>query len=163
MAQTEPIRRPSVSVEDSDHEQRWERGDEETDARTLGTLCHDILATVDLAKPPEVDGEAGRILNPFFRTDAFREIAGAERVEREIPFVVERQGEIWSGQIDVLFRTGGRWIVADYKSDREEDPGKYESQAQVYTEVAQRVLSLPEPPEFRMIYLRSGNVVSSKR
>ena len=65
----------------------------------------------------------------------------------------------WSGQLDVLYRRGERWVVADYKSDRDERTERHRPQADVYTRAAQRALGLAAPPEFRLIYLRTGRAI----
>ena len=116
---------------------------------------------MDLAHPEGVAaaGEAGTILRSFFASEVFREIQTADEVHREVPFVITLDGEVWSGQIDLLYRRGERWIVADYKSDRDERPERHRLQADVYTRAAQRALHLAAPPEFRLIYLRTGRAV----
>jgi len=151
-------------ADDDEHDVSWlEADDLDTGAgRSIGKRCHDVLATMDLAHPEQATMEesVGRILSPFFRSDAFREIQQAERIERELPFVITLDGAVWSGRIDVVYRDAGRWVVGDYKSDRSENAARYATQARVYAEAARRALALVEPPEFRLIYLRSGRAVS---
>ena len=120
------------------------------------------LAETDLACPQRVEctGEAGTILRSFLASDAFRAIQTADEVHREVPFVITLDGEVWSGQIDVLYRRGEHWIVADYKSDREERPERHRLQADVYKRAAQRALGLAAAPEFRLVYLRTGRGVT---
>jgi ATP-dependent helicase/nuclease subunit A len=172
IARTPLLRRPSAPTgsapEDEDQREgtdldrviRLESGDETVDAMSVGSRCHDLLAEVDLGDPgcSGADESVRPILEAFFQTEAFREIQRAERVYREVPFLIEFDGESWSGQIDLLYRLEGRWIVADYKSDRREEPQRYRVQARVYAQAAQRALGLAEPPEFRLIYLRTGRV-----
>ena len=157
------LRRPS-SAADPDVERtfRLEREEDETDPLSVGSRCHDVLAEMDLSRPEAlaVVDEAGRILCGFFASEAFREIQSADEVHREVPFVATLDGEVWSGQIDVLYRSGERWIVADYKSDRDERPEHYRKQAEVYARAAQRALGLTTPPEFRLVYLRTGRVTT---
>lgn len=132
-----------------------------TGGRSVGARCHDVLATMDLAHPEAVavDDSVGRILTSFFQSEPFREIQRAERIERELPFVITFGDTVWSGRIDVVYRYGGRWIVGDYKSDRSENAERYATQARVYAEAAKLALGLSAPPEFRLIYLRSGRAV----
>jgi ATP-dependent exoDNAse (exonuclease V) beta subunit len=115
-----------------------------------------------MAHPERValDDAVGSVLTPFFRTEAFREIQRAERIERELPFVITLDDVVWSGRIDVVYREAGRWIVADYKSDHAEHAARYATQARVYAEAAKRALGLTAAPEFRLIYLRSGRAMS---
>lgn len=140
---------------------RLPRGDETVEAASVGSRCHDVLARMDLAHPELVttDADVRDILEMFFATEAFREIQQADRIEREVPFVIELGDGIWSGQVDVLYCRDGRWIVADYKSDRQEVPGRYRAQAHLYARAVQRALGLAARPEFRLIYLRTGRVV----
>ena len=156
------LRRPSSGTEpDLERTYRLEREDGEADPLTVGSRCHDLLAEMDLAHPERVAaaGEAGTILRSFFASEVFREIQTADEVHREVPFVITLDGEVWSGQIDLLYRRGERWIVADYKSDRDERPERHRLQADVYTRAAQRALHLAAPPEFRLIYLRTGRAI----
>lgn len=155
------IRTPSAPMDPEDREGWGQDGeqDDRTSPRTLGTECHAFLARMDLNDPPQPPGEVGNILIPFFKSKAFRSIQSASRLYREVPFVMEMEGAIWSGQIDVVYRGPKGWVVADYKTDREEHPERYASQKTVYTEAARRMLGLEMPPEFRLIYLRSGRSV----
>ncbi len=173
LAQVPLLRHPSASApfhgedprqprgEDLDRVHRLERDDERVDAMSVGSRCHDVLATVDLrqAASAVADQSVRVILESFFKSEAFRDIQRAEAVHREVPFLIELDGVRWSGQIDVLYNLDGRWIVADYKSDRHEQPERYRTQARVYARAAQQALGLAEPPEFRLIYLRTGRVV----
>jgi len=157
------LRRPSAESEpDLERTDRLEREDDETDALSVGSRCHDVLAETDLACPQRVEctGEAGTILRSFLASDAFRAIQTADEVHREVPFVITLDGEVWSGQIDVLYRRGDHWIVADYKSDRQERPERHRQQADVYKRAAQRALGLATAPEFRLVYLRTGRGVT---
>ena len=88
-----------------------------------------------------------------------RAMAAGER-HAEVPFAVNvgpgpGRGEVIEGVIDLAFREGGRWVVADYKTDSGDDPGfadrvgRYRAQVDLYAqcwerltdeEVAERVL-----------------------
>jgi ATP-dependent helicase/nuclease subunit A len=137
-------------------------GDHVTEPASLGTRCHDVLARMDFQAPEltAMEDAVRDVLAPFFRTAAFAELQRAEVCHRELPFLIELDGFPWSGQIDVVYRLAGAWIVADYKSDRVEQPARYATQALVYASAAQRALALPRLPEFRVIYLRSGRTTS---
>ena len=84
--------------------------------------------------------------------------AGERHVE--VPFAVNvgpgpGRGDVIEGVIDLVFREGDRWVVADYKTDSGDDPdfedrvGQYRAQVDLYSEcweqltgeeVAERVL-----------------------
>jgi ATP-dependent helicase/nuclease subunit A len=174
IAQMPQLRHPSISPDrrgdpepprvrewELDRSLRLGRDDHDVQPLSVGSRCHSLLATMDLAQPESMvaDRAVRAILEPFFMSAAFREIQRAERVYREVPFVVELDGEVWSGQIDVLYCLDGRWVVADYKSDREERPDRHRAQARLYARAAQKALALPRLPESRFIYLRTGHVV----
>ena len=85
---------------------------------------------------------------------------GAGERHTEVPFAVNvgagpGRGEVIEGVIDLVFREGDRWVVADYKTDGGDDPGfkdrigQYRNQVDLYAEcweqltgeeVAERVL-----------------------
>ncbi len=85
---------------------------------------------------------------------------GAGERHTEVPFAVNvgagpGRGEVIEGVIDLVFREGDRWVVADYKTDGGDDPGfkdrigQYRAQVDLYAEcweqltgeeVAERVL-----------------------
>ena len=88
-----------------------------------------------------------------------RAMAAGER-HAEIPFAVNigpgpGRGDVIEGVIDLVFREGEKWVVADYKTDTGDDPdftdrvGRYRAQVDLYAqcwegltgeEVAERVL-----------------------
>lgn len=163
LAATPALRRPTGAAEaDLERAFRLERDDDAGGALSLGSRCHDRLARLDLARPDlgDADAEVRAILEPFVAGAAFADIRAADEVHREVPFVIELDGEVWSGQLDVLYRRGERWVVADYKSDREERPARHATQAEVYRRAVERLLGLAAPPEVRLLYLRSGRSVT---
>ena len=126
----------------------------------VGLACHRVLECLDFRSPrlPEgTDPEAAAILEGFFRSPAFRELAEAEIVARELPFVIPRGAQILRGVIDVVYRRGGRLFAGDYKTDREIRPGDYADLAEIYPEAVRRIFG--ESPVFRLIYLRHGRAV----
>lgn len=155
-------------------------------AMLLGTVCHKVLAEVDLRRPMdgldalvaagvraavppalgmEIEVEVLEILRRFLASDSFRVIASAEEVHREVPFLVELDGRPWSGQVDVLYRRDGAWHVSDYKTDHAEGVAletfarKYETQKDVYSRAVQSSLGLPQPPRFSVVFLRHARAV----
>ena len=131
-------------------------------ASRIGTLCHGVLEHLDFAAPqvPEgIDPEAAEILRKFFRSAPFRELARAEILARELPFVIPRGAQAVQGVIDVVYRTGGKTYVADYKTDTLIEPEKYGLIREIYTEAVRRVLQIE--PGFKLIYLRQGRAVEA--
>jgi ATP-dependent exoDNAse (exonuclease V) beta subunit len=54
-------------------------------------------------------------------SDIMRRAARAERLFREVPFVLHIGGHFIEGRIDLLFEESGQWTLVDYKTD---DPAK---------------------------------------
>ncbi|MEK7859445.1 MAG: 3'-5' exonuclease, partial [Elusimicrobiota bacterium] len=151
-------------------------------AALVGQLCHRVLegwdfagvgdcaAAVDAARralrhsQPEADWEAaaseGRIiLEGFLASSAARELAKAEILGREVPFLYEADGAVMRGSIDLLYRKDGKTIVADYKTDEvepaelEKRREKYHRQGRAYCRAVERALGLKDVG-FRLIFLR---------
>ncbi len=129
-------------------------------ATEVGTICHAVLERLDFRKPqiPEgTDPEAAEILKKFFKSAPFKELAKAEILARELPFLIPRGAQIVQGVIDVVYRSSGKVYVADYKTDTLMQPEDYGLIRDVYTDAVRRVLK--EEPGFKLIYLRQGRAV----
>ncbi|HLY10858.1 MAG TPA: UvrD-helicase domain-containing protein [Planctomycetota bacterium] len=131
-------------------------------ASEIGTACHAVLEHLDFKAPaiPEgTDPDAAAILRKFFKSAPFKALAKSEIVARELPFVIPREGQVIQGVIDVVYRSGGKTYVADYKTDTLVEPEKYGLIRDVYTEAVRRVLKVE--PQFQLIYLRQGRAVDA--
>ncbi|HLF92836.1 MAG TPA: 3'-5' exonuclease, partial [Planctomycetota bacterium] len=129
-------------------------------AAAVGTACHAVLERLDFKAPaiPEgTDPEAAEILEAFFKTAVFKDLAGSELLARELPFLLPRGGRIVQGVIDVVYRRGGKTYVADYKTDKMMKPEEHALIRDVYTEAVERALKIK--PSFKLIYLRHGREV----
>ena len=109
-------------------------------------------------------GEVVKILSGFLDSEAYQELQGAEILGREMPILLNWNGQIMRGIIDILYRTDKGVIVSDYKTDQVkiEDvtakAAKYRHQKEVYTEAVRRCLKVSDP-EFKLIFLRLGKGV----
>jgi len=133
-----------------------------TRATEVGTVCHAVLEHLDFRAPeiPEsTDPEAAEILKKFFKSAPFKELAKAEILARELPFLIPRGDQIVQGVIDVVYRSGGKVYVADYKTDKIMHPEDYGLIREIYTEAVRRVLKVE--PGFKLIYLRQGRAVET--
>jgi ATP-dependent helicase/nuclease subunit A len=152
-----------TKLEQYDKAKAWELDDGPRRASRgveTGIRCHEILERMDFAKPavPEdADEEVGSILKGFFRSAAFREIAGSEILARELPFLLPREGRVVQGVVDLVYRRRGKLVVADYKTDTIVKPEAYATVRAITVEALRRALG--ETPAFRLIYLRHGKVV----
>lgn len=124
-----------------------------------GTVYHRILERIPLVPSPAETGvvrqaigamvdegrltreEAGladpKVLAGFFRSPVGRRLLQADRVEREIPFLLSHRinGEdvVVQGIIDCCFREGGETILLDYKTSAVSDgPAALEALAASY-------------------------------
>jgi ATP-dependent helicase/nuclease subunit A len=70
-----------------------------------------------------------------------------------------RGNQIVQGVIDVVYRSGGKVYVADYKTDKLMQQEDYGLIREVYTEAVRRVLKVE--PGFKLIYLRQGRAVET--
>ncbi len=108
-----------------------------------------------------VKTEVFKILSGFFDSEAYKELQDAEILGREIPFLLDWHGQIMRGSLDILYKTGDRVIIADYKTDHaktDEFPAKaaqYGYQRDIYLEAVKRCLQI-NSPEFKIIFLRAG-------
>jgi ATP-dependent helicase/nuclease subunit A len=86
-------------------------------------------------------GELIALVESVGRSELLSRARAAERVLHEVPFAHPRPGmdggghpppEIVEGVIDLAFREGDGWVVADYKTDEVADPTELERRLAVY-------------------------------
>ncbi|TWT77031.1 ATP-dependent helicase/nuclease subunit A [Posidoniimonas polymericola] len=131
---------------------------EPIDPRGLGTLVHAVMERIDFAHPTRVRQwceslaprrlrrnwragaeEAEQLINRFLASDRCRQLASAERVEREVEFVMPWTGggsldgpALLQGYIDCLVEVSpGEWQLLDYKTNRV-TPGMVPQAAEAY-------------------------------
>lgn len=128
-----------------------------------------------------IKAEAVKILSNFFSSDAYKELQNAQILGREVPLLLEWNGQIMRGVIDIIYRIDGRVIIAEYKTDHVsmedifpewpaasdkskrdmdekflEKSARYRYQKEVYVKAVKRCLAI-DNPEFKFIFLRAGN------
>lgn len=129
---------------------------------TMGT---EVPAAYNSQDAPFIKGEVVKILSNFLDSKAYQELQGAEILGREMPILLDWNGRIMRGIIDILYRTDKGVIVADYKTDQVkiEDvtakAAKYRHQKEVYTEAVRRCLNVNNPA-FKLIFLRLGKGIA---
>jgi ATP-dependent exoDNAse (exonuclease V) beta subunit len=120
------------------------------------------VALEEAVDPTRLHAEVREILDGLVGSSLAATLAEVEVVGREIPLLLPAPGgPAWRGSIDLLYRDGGgALVIADYKTDREEDDAalvaRYGPQLAVYAEAAQRALALDAPPRRELWLLRSG-------
>jgi ATP-dependent exoDNAse (exonuclease V) beta subunit len=109
--------------------------------------------------------EARRLLARFQAHPLYTEMAAAERYH-EVPYSVTVDDGPHSGIIDLLYRTDGRWTIAEFKTDRLKDEAemrvrirkeKYDGQVRGYVQAVTRQLG--EQPRARLVFLNVGRQV----
>jgi len=120
--------------------------DEERDAFSGGRRphewqLHDLAASwaeqAGIA-PTEAERQRALCLALAFWDSPFASMAAEREAKREVPFLVESDGILFSGVMDLLLPTGAVWQIVDYKTnalhDRspEEVASSYQLQAALY-------------------------------
>jgi len=149
-------------------------------ATAVGTLVHYAIGQdwAPDARATRVNLAAQEVMFPFSpeeREDVLEEVmtllgsytamlggaipalAEREHDRAELAVAVPYGGTVWQGVIDRLYRRDGRWVVEDYKTDRNVRPERYAFQLAVYAHGVERALG--ERPLARLVYLRPGRVV----
>jgi ATP-dependent exoDNAse (exonuclease V) beta subunit len=148
----------------------------------VGQLCHKVLELWDFrgradlgavlssagrgleALQPDADwasarSEAEPILRGFLDSPSARELAEADILGREVPFIYGEDGAVVRGTMDLVYRLGGRTVVADYKSDAVSPRDlprlreKYRRQGECYRAAVARAWGISDAA-FRLIFLR---------
>ncbi|MBI2061849.1 MAG: UvrD-helicase domain-containing protein [Nitrospirae bacterium] len=156
-------------------------------ALLIGSLCHATLMRMDFTQPTDLARwveqagaqttiEAGPvpadalnaargILDRFLESVVFADLARAEILARELPFIRRMDdGRVLRGAIDVVYRLDGKIIVADYKTDAisgkaaiQERVLAYADQLRPYRDAVAD--GLGEKPLAQIIFLRPGIAV----
>jgi ATP-dependent helicase/nuclease subunit A len=122
------------------HELRWPV-EGASGGVALGIEVHELLAGE--AEETEASEEAVALKQRFEQSELGRRAARAAKVERECGFLVDLDGTLLRGTIDLWFREGGELVVVDYKTGRSPSPerlGEYERQVQLYGLALERML-----------------------
>lgn len=109
---------------------------------TLGTEVHEFLGGII----EETSPEAAALAEVFLESELARRVRQATRVEREFDFLVEMEGVLLRGQIDLWFEEQGWLVLVDYKTDRNLDQNRLDSysvQLRLYAEALERMLGRP--------------------
>ena len=132
-------------------------------AQAVAAACRSLGAAGPEAGWAAVRAESESVLRVFLGSAAARELAEAEVLGRELPFVYGEAGCVVRGTIDLVYRKDGRVVVADFKSEaaapRDLDAlrEKYRRQGECYRAAVARAWGLADA-EFRLIFLRSPDL-----
>jgi len=130
--------------------------DDKTDetAADLGSAVHEILA----GKTGAYSAEAHRLADVFLTSDLGKRAASASRVEREWDFIVDIEGTLVRGTIDLWFEIDGEIAIVDYKTDKAIDAEDYVPQLALYGLAIERAFG-KRPARAWLHFLRSNTVV----
>ncbi len=106
----------------------------EISAADLGSAVHAVLAGKPGPHPPE----AHELAQVFLQNELGRRAAASPRSAREWDFVVEAEGVILRGSVDLWFEDAGELHIVDYKTDSVIRPGEYGSQLALYALAMER-------------------------
>jgi ATP-dependent exoDNAse (exonuclease V) beta subunit len=97
-----------------------EREDQPQELRVGGVrLGSDVHAILAGAGNDVTAGEARELAGRFAASELGQRTRRAARIEREFDFLLDVEGVVLRGQIDLWFEEAGELIVVDYKTDRD--------------------------------------------
>ncbi|MGC8882207.1 MAG: UvrD-helicase domain-containing protein [Bryobacteraceae bacterium] len=123
-------------------------------ALELGTEVHHYLAEIRR----DVSAEARQLAEVFENSDLARRARRAPVCRREMDFLVECDGTLLHGQIDLWFDPGNGPVIVDYKTDQhlnESRQESYEFQLRLYA-LALEILTGKRAAEAWLFALRQG-------
>jgi CRISPR/Cas system-associated exonuclease Cas4 (RecB family) len=121
----------------------------------LGSIVHELLA----GKPGAYPEEARQLASVFQRSDLGKRAAGAARAEREWDFIVDVNGMLVRGSIDLWFERDGRIAIVDYKTDKNPHAELYAPQLALYGLAIERAFG-KRPAETWLHFLRSNTAIA---
>jgi ATP-dependent helicase/nuclease subunit A len=108
----------------------------------FGRAVHEVLAGLRPGEPHE-----RALAERFLHSELGRRAARAAWSEREYDFMVEIEGVILRGQIDLVFEEAGELVVVDYKTDKSPDDTRldgYRMQMHCYALAVERAWRRPD-------------------
>ena len=123
-------------------------------AAELGSAVHEILA----GKPGSYSAESQRLADVFVTSDLGTRAATASRVEREWDFIVDIEGTLVRGTIDLWFEEKGEITIVDYKTDKAVNAETYAPQLALYGLALERAFG-KRPAHAWLHFLRPNTLV----
>jgi len=162
-----PRKTPALMVGDLTHHflQTWQFGG------ATNQLAEQLRNFIDSALPAEfvsdraaIATELHEILDNYFRSKAYAELASAKILGREVTLLMPWQDQIMEGVIDLIYEQNGLLYLADYKTDRvkrselHQGAERYRQQAEIYVQATEKSLGRPVAA-FKLIFLRLGEAI----
>jgi ATP-dependent helicase/nuclease subunit A len=143
--------------------ERWDFRDRALLAREVARCAREpaLEAALD---PGDVARGAMEALEGLLASELPERFRRAEILGREIPILLEEDGVIWRGWIDLLLRENGEVVVVDWKTDsdarfEETGPDHHGDQLRIYARAVQRALGLDRPPRCELAHVRTGRAI----
>jgi ATP-dependent helicase/nuclease subunit A len=143
--------------------ERWDFRDRALLAREVARCAREpaLEAAFD---PGDVARGAMEALEGLLASELPARFRRAEILGREIPILLEEDGVIWRGWIDLLLRENGEVVVVDWKTDsdarfEETGPDHHGDQLRIYARAVQRALGLDRPPRCELAHVRTGRAI----
>jgi CRISPR/Cas system-associated exonuclease Cas4 (RecB family) len=128
--------------------------DDDENAADLGSAVHEILA----GKPGSYSDEAQHLANVFTTSELGVRAAAATRSAREWDFIVDVEGTLVRGMVDLWFEENGEIIVVDYKTDKAIHAEAYMPQLALYGLAIERA-SGKRPTQAFLHFLRPNTLI----
>lgn len=130
--------------------------DDETDfsAAELGSAVHEILA----GKPGSYPSEAHRLADVFLTSDLGARAAASARAAHEWDFIIDIDGTLIRGSVDLWFEHDGEITLVDYKTDAHVSAEAYTPQLALYVLAIEGVVG-KRPAHAYLHFLRSDTVI----
>ena len=99
--------------------QHWDFAGEPGEFRSeLNALVERSMAREPPAARGHIYAELEEIFSGFFTSAAYRELAGARILGREVVLLMPWDGQVMEGVIDLIYERDGLLYLGDYKTDR---------------------------------------------
>ena len=96
-------------------------------------------------------------LMKFFESEFGKRVISADKVYREKPFMLKKDGYILEGIIDCYFLEEGKLILFDFKTDQYRNAEKHRAQLELYAEALEKNSGRPVD-EIYVVWLRYGTI-----
>ncbi|MDP3980977.1 MAG: 3'-5' exonuclease, partial [Chlamydiota bacterium] len=145
--------------------QRWDLKDVSWLQETLELILKERSWEYSVDEISFLSNQSHDILESFLQSELPALLKRLDIVGREMPFLYSHKGVLIHGRIDLVYRSQGNYIAADFKTDRivpdEEDllMDKYRIQLASYANALQKSLLLKELPRREIWMLRTGKII----
>lgn len=123
-------------------------------AADLGSAVHEALA----GKQGSYSAEVLRLANVFLDSELGARAAAASRVEREWDFIIDVDGTLVRGTVDLWFEDRGEITLVDYKTDAHVNAEAYTPQLALYAMAIERAIG-KRPAHAWLHFLRADRIV----